>query len=96
MVDLFALGVILFVMHSGVYPFDFATQLDTNYNLIASNKAEEFWKIHQKEKVNGFYSDNFMDLITNMLQFNSGQRLTLADIFGHPWLQGPTPTQDEV
>ena len=96
MVDLFALGVVLFVLYSGTYPFDLATQGDKKYKLIASNKAKEFWETHQKGKPYGFFSDTFMDLIINMLQFNPGQRLTLADIFYHPWLQGPTSTQEEV
>jgi serine/threonine protein kinase len=42
-VDIFAAGKILFVMVAGYFPFDQAIPSDPKYNLIASNRADEFW-----------------------------------------------------
>lgn len=53
------------------------------------NRADLFWKTHSRNKPEGFFSEEFKDLITNMLQVMPHQRLSLAEIVGHPWMQGP-------
>lgn len=92
-VDLFALGVILFILYSGHPPFGMANEEDQYYKLIATNRSDLFWKAHSNpnRKPVGFYSDDFKDLITCMLQFHPHQRLCIADIIGHPWLASGTP-----
>lgn len=95
-VDLFALGIILFILYSGHPPFSNADPKDSHYKLIASNRADLFWKTHQTRKPAGFYSEEFKDLITNMLQLLPNQRLSMADIIGHPWMQGHIATHSEV
>jgi len=95
-VDLFAIAIILFIMYSGHPPFQAADPKDSYYKLIASNRADLFWKSHETRKQPGFYSDEFKDLITNMLQLLPNQRLSMADIVGHPWMQGPLATQEQV
>lgn len=67
-VDLFALGIILFILYSGHPPFNNADSSDSHYKLIATNRADLFWKFHSSRKAEGFYSESFKDLITNMLQ----------------------------
>jgi len=66
-VDLFALGIILFILYSGHPPFNSANPQDPHYRLVAEGKADIFWQQHQKHKKAGFYSEEFKDLITNML-----------------------------
>ena len=66
-VDLFALGIILFILYSGHPPFRCAKINDPHYKLIADNRADLFWEYHSANKPPGFYSDSFKDLITNML-----------------------------
>ena len=87
-VDLFALGVILFILYSGHPPFSVADDRDNFYKLLATNRSDLFWKAHSnpQRKAENFYSDEFKDLITCMLQFHPHQRLCIADIIGHPWL----------
>lgn len=41
-------------------------------------------------------SDDLKDLLTDMLQLDPSARLTMDEIIGHPWVQGPVPTQEEV
>lgn len=97
MVDLFAMGIILFILYSGSPPFNSAHFSDAYYKLLATNRADLFWKYHSNRKSEpGFFSDSFKDLITNMLQTMANQRLGIADIVGHPWMQGPIASQEQV
>jgi serine/threonine protein kinase len=66
-VDLFALGIILFICYSGHPPFNSAHPSDAHYKLISTNRADLFWKYHSNRKVQGFYTEEFKDLITSML-----------------------------
>lgn len=66
---------------------------------MATNRSDLFWKAHSNptRKPEGFYSEDFKDLITCMLQFHPHQRLCIADIIGHPWLSsGETASAEEV
>ena len=64
-VDLFASGVILFIMVTQHPPFVSAVPTDSFYRLINGNRADLFWKSHSKNKPNGaeFFSDDFKSLI---------------------------------
>jgi serine/threonine protein kinase len=95
-VDLFALGIILFILYSGHPPFNSANPQDPHYRLLAEGRADMFWKQHSKSKPTGFFSESFIDLITNMLQINPCHRLSLADIVGHEWMQGPVADASSV
>lgn len=64
-VDLFALGIILFYMYSGHPPFKNA--FDFLYGWIGNKREDLFWSYHSKSKATGFYSDTFKALITKML-----------------------------
>jgi len=37
-----------------------------------------------------------MDLVTSMLHYHPQHRPMIADIIGHPWLAGPTATEDQI
>lgn len=95
-VDLFALGIILFILYAGHPPFTQAHPTDTHYKLLVTNRADLFWKYHTKSKGDGFFSENFKDLITNMLQYNPSQRLNLVDVIGHPWMMEACASEAEI
>ena len=94
--DLFSCAVILFYLHSGHLPFYLANFEDPFYDLLCSNKSHLFWEVHGNTKPNNWYSEDFKDLITMMLQFNPQHRLVMADVIGHTWMQGDLPSQQEV
>ena len=68
-VDLFALGVILFMLYSGRAPFQDATLDDPHYCLLARLDTERFWSTHEHDKAPGFFTDDFKNLITSMLAY---------------------------
>lgn len=45
-VDIFALGVILFMMQAGTMPFEKATASDPHYSLIVGHREDQFWAAH--------------------------------------------------
>jgi serine/threonine protein kinase len=97
--DLFALAIILFSMRSRHQPFDkMAGKKDPFYKLIVQNRADLFWKAWQQYHPDddNYYSDEFKDLITTMIDFYPQKRPLMADIIGHPWMQGECATHEEV
>jgi len=66
-VDLFAAGIVLFILVVGTPPFSKAWQKDPYYNLIVSGKIDRFWQQHLKfKKDKNFFTDDFKDLLTRM------------------------------
>jgi len=95
-VDLFACGIILFILISGTPPFAKADpKADPHYKLIVANRQDVFWKAHErnKPKVQGrdtFYSEEFKDMLNAMLAVDSANRPTIEQIKSHPWYKGQT------
>lgn len=69
-VDLFAAGIILFIMFTGVPPFAEAQDGDHYYKYFARNRADLFWN-KRSQYLNGIViPDEFKDLITRMVAYN--------------------------
>lgn len=68
-VDLFALATILFIMRAGNPPFIQASEDDSYYQLLASNRTDLFWRAHlqSSNKDADYFSEEFKDLISSML-----------------------------
>ena len=79
-------------------PFTKAEPSDPFYRLLCANRADLFWKAHSKNKPGGadFFSEEFRNLITSMLQFDPTHRLSMAEIKAHPWYKGPSCTINDV
>jgi len=95
-VDLFACGIILFITMTQHPPFTKAVQDDPFYRLLMANRADLFWKAHSKNKPEGFFSEDFKNLITSMLAFDPSQRPSMADIKAHAWYKGEVVTLDDI
>ena len=95
-VDLFASGIILFIMIAGTPPFSKAKPDDPYYRLLVNNMHEKFWNSHSKSKPNGaaFFSGEFKNLIDAMLAYDPNQRPSIAEIKAHAWYNGPVPTHE--
>jgi len=97
-VDIFAAAIILFIMVAQHPPFTTAQPQDPFYKCIAANRSDVFWKIHSKNKpgTSSFFSKEFQDIIEKMMSLDPKNRPTIADIMQHPWMQGETPTAEQV
>ena len=81
--DIFALGVMLFVITVGRFPFKTSGFSDKKYRLILSKRYEHYWKNFDKFNL----SKEFKDLINHLVCFDPKQRLSIDDIFDHPWIK---------
>ncbi|KAG7359834.1 serine/threonine protein kinase [Nitzschia inconspicua] len=80
-IDLWAAGVILYIMLTGFPPYDQANRTDQRFDLIVKGnlvRQLRSWGIH--------LSDDAGDLLQSMLQLDPRDRLTLAEVMAHPWV----------
>ena len=82
-VDIFSLGVILFITVMGIFPFLNADLSDPYYRHIAAKSHDSYWL---KMGVSRQLSQEFRDLIMMMLSLDSDERLTVDEIRNHPWM----------
>jgi len=82
-VDMFSIGVILFIIVQGIFPFKEARKEEYFYNLLLQGKTDVYF-----QKVNGTgLSEDFKDLILKLFSYNGNDRLTAEQIRAHPWMQ---------
>lgn len=94
-VDLFAAGIILFIMMSQNPPFSRASPTDPYYSQIA-NANPKFWDVHSRNKPADCFSKDFRSLIQSMLALDPAQRLSIAEIQTHAWFNGPCASLEEI
>ena len=86
-IDVFSLGVVLFIMRSYNPPFVKASMTDIYYKLLIENE-DYFWAICLKNKAADHFSPEFRKLIKGMLAYNPEERWTVRDIKACPWYRG--------
>ena len=94
--DIFASGVILFIMYAGNPPFEKATPTDPYYKILKEKKYDIFWKAHSRKRPVGFFSDSFKDLFQRLVAFDPAERLKIEDIAGHAWVKDAVCTHSEI
>lgn len=82
--DLFSLGVLLFVLTLGEFPFQNASKKDFRYSLIIREKYSKFW---EKYKGKIMLSEEFKDLVNKLICFNVDKRIGVDEILKHPWMK---------
>ena len=80
--DVFSLGVLLFVIVMKSLPFSRADVLDSYYKRFVEN-PDAFWKIFAKLRV---VSEDFQGLIAGMLALSSKARTDIASAYTHDWV----------
>jgi len=80
--DIFAAGVILFIMLAGFPPFQFATRQDWWFSKLQEGKHALFWKAHCRQAT---FSEEAKDFINRILEPDPTQRITIDQILEHEW-----------
>ena len=85
--DIFSLGVVLFLLVMGFYPFEKPNCTDNKYKLIMKKDFNGFWK--KSEKIlcepNTKLSNEFKNLFEKMICYNAEERISINEIKNHPW-----------
>ena len=81
--DMFSLGVLLFVITIGDFPFYGTNFSDDKYQKIIRGQYDSFWKYFDSIEI----SDEFKDLIVNLINPTPSKRLSLDDVIDHPWIK---------
>jgi serine/threonine protein kinase len=81
-IDLWAAGVILYIMLTGFPPYDQANRTDQRFELIVNGRLME-----QLRDWDIFLTTEAGDLLQNMLKLEPKNRLTLSQVMEHPWVQ---------
>ena len=88
--DIFALGIMLFMMRCGALPFEFAKPSDDYYKYLHNNRPDLYWEAVSANKINeeGVLTEDFKVLIEGMLKRDPKERYTIADIKDSKWYKG--------
>jgi len=72
-IDIFSVGVILFIIVMGIFPFQEAVKDDYYYKLLLSGKKEKYWKKTGGDSL----SSEFKYLIESMVNYDPVKRPTI-------------------
>jgi len=93
-VDIFSLGVILFITIAGFPPFQEAKpEEDWWFHKLSKKKYGLFWKAHERTAT---FSPDAKDLLVGMLAANPAERWTIDQIQSCKWYNGKCMTQAEA
>jgi serine/threonine protein kinase len=89
--DMWALGVILFIMLTGCHPYDVNGKATDEE--IEANIKDRWYRIPiHSRKVAGHLSPSAKDLIIKLMDRNNEKRMTAYEMLQHPWVRGETAT----
>lgn len=93
-VDVFALGVMYFLMLTGgVPPFKSAAVTDKWFKCIAGKSGPKFWKKHKRAQKLIVSTCENMELAVHlffwMVSYQPTERASIEDCIGHDWFNGP-------
>lgn len=93
--DMWALGIILYIMLTGFHPFDF--EGDSPDSLIVRRIIKNTpFPVGGDSKYTSHLSKSASDLILKLLAFNPNDRITASEMLDHPWVRGVTARKDKI
>jgi serine/threonine protein kinase len=94
--DIFAAGVVLFIMHTGSPPFLSTKPHDRIYKMIKEKNFTKFWQLHEKSKPLNFFSPEFKRLLNSFFSFEADRRPTFETLGSDDWMNGDELMKDEL
>lgn len=100
-VDIFSLGVNLFLLMTRMPPWRYAVRNDPYYKYILADQIDMFWKkqtdrMRKEDDPSYEFDPDFKDLFLQMTTPNPQERIKLCDIIGHPWVTKNCADDHEV
>jgi serine/threonine protein kinase len=93
--DIFSIGVILFILVTGKFPFNKAMYNDPHYKFIINDDFDSFWNhVYKSTSINLSLSEEFKSLINFLLAYDPIIRPSINEIRNHPFLLN-IATRDE-
>ena len=89
-IDLWATGVILFIMLVGLPPWEFARPEDPRYKMVTKGKLGRMLESWRRP-----VSAHATDLLQRMLMEDPRQRLSLTEVKDHPWVIQNEDSEDD-
>ena len=77
------MGVLLFVITIGSFPFERASYSDEKYKFIIKKNYKRYWDYFCHVEL----SEEFKDLINNLICVTPSQRISLDEILEHPLIK---------
>jgi serine/threonine protein kinase len=91
--DMWAIGVILYIMLTGVHPFD-VEGVSTDEDIKARIKADPLPPL--TDDLVGHLSESAIDLISKLMEKDPKKRLTAYDMLQHPWVRGESASKEKM
>jgi len=92
-VDIFSLGVVLFIMYAGSPPFRSVKKSDWWYEKLATRQYEKFWNAHERGMK---FSSALKRLLEGMLATNPRNRMTLEQVKDSIWFKKKVRMDDQM
>lgn len=92
--DIYAMGVIIYIMLTGLHPFDLTGQA-SDEDIAKAVVSGESPPLHNSP-ITAHMSDSAIDLIGKLMEPDPKKRMTASQMLEHEWVKGKTAKRDII